>query len=114
MRIEGVVDAAAPLKVEMKSQRIAARLERLLAAVDVDRGRAVFLRDVLDDVLPFRCHLRIELERLEVKVGAELRAQARQGGLQRFQSDRAPRTGNIGDEIDLHGTALECAAGEWG
>ena len=52
------------------------------------RRRAVFLRDVLGDVLPLRRHLRIELERLEMNVDGRFVTDA----FERRSSDLRPIT----------------------
>src|SRR5690606_5452012 len=75
-------------------------------------GRAaVFLRQVLGDVLALGAHLRVQLEGLEADVGRHLAVEALQGLLQPAQADGAPGAGDVGDEIDgqawgVHGAGL--------
>ena len=46
------------------------------------------------------------LERLEVQLDVDRVAEALEGAIERPQADRAPRAGDVGDEIDLHRGSL--------
>jgi hypothetical protein len=109
MRIECVVDAGAFVHVECETKLGTPRPNVFLAARELLRRGAVLLRDVLCDVLPFRRHLRIELEWLKVNIRTCLITDALQRLLERSKPDHAPRAGNIGNEVDLetrgHGIA---------
>ena len=65
-------------------------------------GGAIFLGQVLAQVLALRPHLRIELEGLEIQLHLDAIAlQACEGLLQSSQANGAPGAGNVRDEIDL-------------
>ena len=103
MRVEGVVDAAALVHVEGEAERRAARADAFAVLRGLLRRDAVFLRQVLDRVLAFGRHLRIELEGLEMQLDGDVVADPRHRLLQRMQPDRAPGARDIGHEIDLDG-----------
>jgi hypothetical protein len=101
MRIERVVDARAFFRVEREPERLSAQADGFLVARELLGRRAVLLSDVLGNILPFRGHVRIELERLKVNVDARSVVDARERLLERAQSDHAPWTGDIGHEVDF-------------
>ena len=112
VRIEGVVDAPAPGGVETETD-LGPALANGVANLRLLLGRgAVLLRQMLADVLTTGGHLRVEFERLEMQFSGKLVLQPVQRLLQCRQADGAPRTGNVGDEIDLqgtgHGVSLVC------
>src|SRR6185437_7914688 len=61
---------------------------------------AVLAHDVLAGILACGRHLRVQFERLQVDVRAHRAVELRQRLLQAGEPDRAPRTGDVGDEID--------------
>ena len=102
--IESVVDAAATAArlvglAEGKTQLFAAQANVFPVGMRLRWRDAVFFRDVLGDVLAFRRHLRIELERLEVQLGGNVARHPLQRVVQRFKTNEAPRACNVGDEI---------------
>ena len=103
MRVEGVVDAAARTGREGETQLGTARSNGGARGFALLGGRAVFLLQVLADVLAFWPHLRIELKRLEGQVQLHLTGQALGGLLERAQPDDAPGAGHIGNEINFEG-----------
>jgi hypothetical protein len=101
MRIERVVDAGPLAHVEREAELGSPRTDRFLIATQLLGRRAVFLREVLGDVLARCRHLRIQLERLEMNVCGHGVARALQRLFERAQPDHAPGTGDIGHEVDL-------------
>ena len=101
MRVEGVVDVAAPVHAELETQGRAACADRFAVLRRLFGADPVFAGQVFDRVLAFGRHLRIQLERLEMQFDLQVPANARHSLLQRLQAHRAPRAGDIGNEIDL-------------
>src|SRR3954452_24687366 len=105
VRIEGVPDASAAFLSKLEAHvRAALRNTFAILRLLLRRG-PVLLRDVLGDVLAFRAHLRIELERLEAQVDHDLALQLLDGAFQRSEADRAPGAGDVRDEVDVEGFA---------
>ena len=103
VRIKGVIDAATPGRIKTKTY-ISTALGNGGANLRLLLGRrAVFLRQVLGDVLPAGRHLRVQLKGLKVQLGAEHIAGLRQGLLQRSQADGAPGAGDIGNKVNFQG-----------
>ena len=104
VRIKGVVDAAALVHAEGESQLGTARgngFAVLLALLG--RGAVLFVQ-VLANVLAFRCHLRVQLERLKVQVDRDFILEPVCRLLQRLEADDAPGAGHVRDEINLEGS----------
>jgi len=72
---------------------------------------AIFLCQVLGDVLATSGHLRVEFKRLNVELGPYIAGQIYQRPLKGRQADGTPGAGDVGDEIDLeqrsHGAGPE-------
>ena len=103
MAVEGVVDAAAPFRVEGEAG-LGAALADGVADLRLLLGRgAVLGGQVLAHVLPARRHLRVELEWLQVHAGLHGIGAARQRLLQRRKAHCAPGTGDVGNEVDAQG-----------
>ena len=58
---------------------------------------------VFNRIFAFGRHLRIQFEGLEMQLDLQGITDARDGGLQRLQANRAPWAGDVRDEIDLDG-----------
>ena len=99
--IEGVVDPAA--LVEFEAQCGTPLSQHLAVLRQLFGAGAVLAREVVVAVLAFRRHLRVQFERLEVQFDLHLVTDPGNRLLQGFQSDRAPRAGDIGDEVDSQG-----------
>src|SRR4029450_7149072 len=114
MRIERVVDPALLLREgDGKAELRRALADHRAPCPELLRARSVFLRDMLDELLPLGRQVRIELERLEADVRFDEVANARQRFLKPFEADDAPRAGNIGNEVDGDGSGhLGTALGE--
>src|ERR1700694_5479898 len=107
VRVEGVVDATAFAHLEMESELLTTRADRLATSRVLLRRGAVLLLEVFSDVLTRRTQLWVELKRLKMHVHQNVIAQSAQGCLERFQPDDAPGTRNVGNEIDLDVLAHE-------
>src|SRR6185312_5430103 len=106
MRVKGVVDAAAPAArlirhAELEAQLRAARTDVFAVRMRLCRRDPVFFGNVLSNFLALGRHLGVELERLEMKLGGNVSADARQGLIERFQADRAPGAGDVGNKVDF-------------
>src|SRR5262245_53423584 len=101
MRLERVVDAPALVHREREPEFLAARTNTFLVDRELLRCRAVLLRDVLGNVLSFRWHVWIQLERLQMNVRSHSAIDATQRLLQRPQADHAPRAGDVRNKVDL-------------
>ena len=109
VRVERVVGAPPLALAEGEADRLAALADRLGVAFDLLGRDAVLARQVLDDLLALRRHLRVQLERLEVQVGLHFAVEPLERAFERVEADRAPGAGDIGDEIDLHRSSLSSA-----
>ena len=105
VRIERVVRASPLAATEHEAHGLAALPDRLRVALHVRRRDAVLAREMLDDLFALGRHLRIQFERLEAEVGLHDAVESRQRFLERVEADRAPRTDDVGDEVDLHEVA---------
>ena len=106
MRIESVVDTETLALAEGESHGFTALADHFAVAFALLGRDAVLARQVFDNVLAHWRHLWIQLERLEVQLSLHFAAESGKGLLERVQPDRAPGTGNVGDEIDLHGAQV--------
>ena len=75
MRVESVVDATVAAGAEGEAQRRAARNYVRARDFQLLRRGSIFVNQVLDGVLAFRRHLRIQLEWLDVQVGGHFAIQ---------------------------------------
>jgi hypothetical protein len=66
-------------------------------------SRAVFLGQVLAQILPARGHVGVQLEGLEMQIGLHIPLQALECHLEGTQTDRTPGAGNVGHEINFEG-----------
>src|SRR5262249_45297281 len=98
VRVERVVDELA--LAERKADACAALAYRRLRLGDLRRRAAVFVAQVLDDVLAFRAHLRVQFKRVHDPLGANLVTEVGKRALQRREADRAPRARDIGNVVD--------------
>ena len=99
VRVEGVVDTAAPVHVEGEADLGAARADHFLALRQLFRRHPVFFRQMLADILAAGRHRRIQFKRLELQFRADLAIQFGKRLTQRVQADRAPRAGYVGNKI---------------
>jgi hypothetical protein len=106
VRVKGVVDAAAAFGPESKAH-LGAALADVLADGGLLFGRgAVFLRQVLGNILAARRHLRVQLEGFEMQRGLHLPGGLFKRPLERAQTHRAPGAGDVGHKIDTQGNRL--------
>src|SRR5690606_21179373 len=106
-------DAALGAVIEGKAERGAALLDHLAHRVRALACRAIFERHVLGRVLPFLGHIRIEFERPKPQLRFNLIAEFVERLEKPAQTDHAPRTGNVGDEVEtdrLRHLAIELRA----
>ena len=101
--VEDVVDAVAPLHAEGEAQLGAALADGVADGLLLLRGGAIFLRQVLGDVLAAGRHTGVELEGLKVQVGVKFGCQPGQRLFQRAQTNGAPGAGHIRHEINGEG-----------
>ena len=104
MRIKGVVDATAPVHVESETHCRTTLADGRAVGIDLIGTAAVLARQVLGGIFTLGGHLRVQFKRLEVDLGADLPVELRQCLLQRRQSHRTPRAGNVGDKVDADGS----------
>jgi len=98
VRVERVVSACARTEIEADAR--AAFADHRLRFGDLRRRTSIFFAEILDDVFAVRSHLRIQFERMHGDLCLDAIVQTRERKLKRRQADRAPRAGDIGDEID--------------
>jgi hypothetical protein len=98
--VEGVIDPLAPCHLEVKSEFLAARTQRLATALKSAGAAPYFFLQVLGDVLAGGAHARIELKWLKMDVRRHIAADAEQCSLERLQANDAPRTGDVRNKID--------------
>ena len=108
MRVEGVPDAR-PVAEREADLRAALADDGAVLGQLLGRG-AVLAREVLGGVLALGRQRRVELERLEAQLDLDLAAEPLEGAIERPQADRAPRAGDVGNEIDLHRLRRLCSA----
>src|SRR6185436_17575585 len=101
MRIECVVDPRTLVHVEREAERRAPLTNAFLILRELLGCRAVLLGDVLDDVLAFRRHLRIEFERLKMNVRRHFGTDAIERVFKRLQTHHTPGAGDVRNEIDF-------------
>ncbi|RMU42955.1 hypothetical protein ALP29_201866 [Pseudomonas syringae pv. avii] len=100
VRIEGVVDASLAL-AKRETQLGTALTDGFVNGFDLFRRGAVFLGNVLFDVLAFGRNVRVQFEGLKMNLRLHFVTQRFKRLIQRAQADDAPGAGNIGNEIDL-------------
>ena len=100
VRVERVPHAAAALHVVGEPDRRGTFAKHLAVGVRLRLADAVLVHDVIDGVLAFERHVGTQLERLQVDFGFDAAVQFRQRLLQARKPDRAPGTGDVGNEID--------------
>ena len=76
VRIKRVPNSATTFGLEFKTRRRTAQANGVSALGLLLRGGSVFLGDVLGHVLPLWPHVRVELKRLKMNFGLNVRAQA--------------------------------------
>ena len=99
--LERVVDPAASLGRKLDADRRAALAQGGARSGLLLGRRAVFLRQMLGQVLAAFGQVGVEFERLQVQADRHGRRQALERLQQRGQPDGAPGAGDIGDEIDV-------------
>ena len=108
--VEGVPLAAVGTEIETESQLGAAGGDLRLVLRHLLGTDAVLGAQVGDHPLPFRRHLRGQLERAEMDSRVHLVAEPLQRLQQAVQTDGTPGAHHIGDKIDLerlgHGEAI--------
>ncbi|CAM2160419.1 hypothetical protein PT2222_80003 [Paraburkholderia tropica] len=99
MRVEGVVDARA--RTERETDALAPLADRFLSLGDLLGRAAVLLAEILDDGFAVRPHVGVQFERMDGHAGLDGIAEIGERALQRAEADRAPRAGDVGNEVDL-------------
>ncbi|MNG12638.1 hypothetical protein D3C84_962620 [compost metagenome] len=108
MRIEGVVEVRALLQIELEADGLAASDLHGLAGGDVVGRSPVLAHQVLDRLLTFGRHVRVQLERLVGQLDRDFPGHVLDRLLQRRRPQRAPGAHHIGDEIDGDGGRHDC------
>ena len=105
MRVEGVPD---PRPVaEREADRGAALAQDGAVLAPACSAGAPYLRAMYSAASsPSARQRRVELERLEMQLDVDRVAEPLEGAIERPEADRAPRAGDVGDEIDLHRAAM--------
>lgn len=98
VRVEGIDDAAA--LAECETDVGATRADRLAIALELLAREAVFGDEVRGGILALGRHAGVQFERLEVQVDVDSVADAFERAFERGEADRAPRTDDVGNEID--------------
>ena len=102
MRIKSVVHTAALALTEDKTKFFATRADRFSSHLQLRWCCAVFLRQMLGNILSFRHHIRIQLERLKMNFRYHLARQFFQCLFERSEPNDTPRARNIRNKINTN------------
>ncbi|MNP24509.1 hypothetical protein D3C76_1172730 [compost metagenome] len=96
------------LQIELEADGLAASDLHGLAGGDVVGRSPVLAHQVLDRLLTFGRHVRVQLERLVGQLDRDFPGHVLDRLLQRRRPQRAPGAHHIGDEIDGDGGRHDC------